>query len=116
VAATRNAVVGVSSADSAFTLPAADRMRVVSVVVVAMIATWTAATAAERSASTAAAATARRTRRRGAGVERDHPQNLNPFSTLPDLAMDRRAFGCVLQSGFLQRGDVEEDVRRTIRR
>jgi len=114
--AKRNAGFTISTAGSVPAPPAADRRSVASVVVVTVIAARTAAATAERSTSATTATATRGSRCRGAGVERDHSQNLNPFSTLPNLAMDRRAFRRVLQSGFLQCGDMEEDVRRTIRR
>jgi hypothetical protein len=105
-----------STPGSAPALLGADRKMVVSVVVVSVIAARPTAATAERPATAASATSTRRPRRRRAGIERDHPQNLNPLATLPDLAMDRRAFRRVLKSGFLQCGDVEEDIRRAIGR
>jgi hypothetical protein len=119
VVAKRNAGLRINATGNVAALPAAEPRMLASVVVVPMIAARTAATAAKRPASTTATATTATTgrpRRRRAGVEGDHPQNLNPLATLPYLAMDRGTFGCILQTGFLQRRNVEEDVRRTIRR
>ena len=74
-----------------------------------MIAPRTTAAAAERPAIL-------RTWRCRAGIQRDHAQNLDSLATLPDLAVDRGAFRRVLKSGFFQRGDVQEHIRRSVRR
>ena len=80
-----------------------------SVIVAVVITARTAAAAPE-------GPTVRRPRCRGAGVQRDHFQHLDALATLPDLAMDRRSFWCILKSRFFQRGDVQEHIRRAVRR
>lgn len=56
-----------------------------------------------------------RTRRRGALIQVDDTQHLNPFATLTNFAVDRRPFRRVLQPSLLQRRNMQEHVLRSIR-